>query len=775
MNIRTQIILLVLFFGSLLGYWCAESARIPTAEQLRRESGLVLPELLDAKPNEVRRVEVSGGKETLAFERGGDRWRMVQPLRTLADRSRLDALVTNLKDLRASREIGKVHGPAERFGLETPVRVVRLFGPDPKTPIAALDVGEVLDNHRYVRASGRGDIEVVDSRLLAALDLPADDWRERSLFGVSAFDVRDFGVQGKGRNLEARRVEDAWRLVKPIQAPADDRKVEGLVTDLTALRAVQGLRGFVETESLDLKPYGLEPPALTLTLTSLAAPDAPLTVEIGDPVPDEPGRVYARRGEGREVLVIDGTPLERIPRDPHALRSKQVVPLTVDRVDALRIKTRDVTYLLTKTPDGWQVREPVSGRGDRTAITALLNQLVALQALDVLKADQVRNSGLDQPTLTVEVWEPGPGEQGTISENVPPALTLRFGLHDLAKRVVYARTTGDPAILALSGTALDLIPDGPLAYHDRAVLALDRGRIDRLKIDFDGRTTTLLGGGEGRNLGQWRLTTPVVAPADEDALTRMVVLLAGLRAEGLIGKKSRQADSFGFDAPWLRLSWGLRPGRGQTASPSADPGYDGTLVVGALASKRPGSRYACIEGSEAVFTLSAQALLILTTEPKDHVVLRFSPEQAARLVLRWPRATVSLVKRQKPFGEGTAWEPEPGFVAAGVDLNKLDTLTAMLSSLRTDRYVQYDGPFQELWGLERPDFSIEVQLSGGSGTRHLRLGVANQVGRRLATTDPGQTGAVFLLDDLLWTPWINALGRPAEPPRSELPEKVFAP
>ncbi|MEO6812220.1 MAG: DUF4340 domain-containing protein, partial [Isosphaeraceae bacterium] len=728
MNSRTQIVLLVLFFGGLLGYWWAESARVPTAERLRRESGLVLPELLEAKPGEVRRVEVSGGEEVLAFERDGDHWRMVQPLPTLADRSRLDTLVANLKDLRASREIGKVHGPAERFGLETPVRVVRLFGSDPKTPIATLDVGKGLDDHRYVRPSGRKDVEVVDSRLLAALDLPADDWRERSLFGVSAFDVRDLAVQGQGRDLKARRVEDAWRLVKPIQAPADDRKVEGLVADLTSLRVVQGPRGFVEIKAPDLKPYGLDPPGLTLTLTSLNAPDAPKTVEIGGPVPGETGRVYARRSDSREVLMIDGTALERIPGDPHALRSNQVVPLTVDRVDALRIKTKDVTYLLTRTPGGWKVQEPVSGQGDRTAITALLNQLHALQAIDLFNADQVRNSGLDQPTLTVEVWEHGSGDQGTSSWDTLPTFILEMGHHDLAKRTVYARTGGDPAILALPGTAFNLIPDGPLAYHDRVILTLDRHRIDRLKIDLDGKTTTLLGGGEDRNLGQWRLTTPVVAPADEDALTRMVVLLAGLRADGLIGKASTQADSFGFDAPWLRLSWGLRPDRGQTVAASAAPGYDGTLEVGALVPKRPGSRYARIEGSEVVFTLSPQALTILTAEPKDHVVLRFASEQVARLVLRWPRATVALVHKPRPFGEGTAWEPDPGYVAAGVDLDKLDTLTAMLSSLRTDRYVQYDGPFQAPWGLDRPDFSIEVQLSGGSGTRHLRLGSANPAG-----------------------------------------------
>lgn len=771
MKSRTQIALLVLFFAGLLGYWWAESARIPTAERLRRESGLVLPELLDVKPIEIRRVEVTGGEDVLAFERDGDHWRMVQPLHTLADRSRLDTLVANLKDLKASREIGKVHGPAERFGLERPVRIVHLFGPDPKTPIATLDVGRVLDDHRYVRSAGGKDVEVVDSRLLAALDLPADDWRERSLFGVSAFDVRDLAVQGQGRDLEARRFEDAWRLVKPIQAPADDRKVEGLVADVAALRVVQGPQGFIETKAPDLKSYGLEPPSLTLKLTSLTAPDAPKTVEIGGPVPGETGRVYARRGESREVLIIDGTALERIPNDPHALRSRQVLPLTADRVDGLRIKTRDVTYVLTRTADGWKVLEPVSGRGDRTAITALLNQLQALQASDLLKADQVQNSGLDQSTLTVEVWEHGPGDQGTSSFSTPPTFTLQFGHHNLAKRVVYARTGGDPAILALPSTAFDLIPDGPLAYHDRVILNLDRHRIDRLKIEFDGRTTTLLGGGEGRNLGQWRLTTPIVAPADEDALTRMVVLLAGLRAEGLVGNRSAQADSFGFDSPWLRIDWGLRPDRAQTAA----PGYDGALEVGDPVPKRPGSRYARITGTEAVFTLSAQALAILTAEPKDHVVMRFTPEQVARLVLRWPRATVALVHRPGSFGAGTSWEPEPGYVAAGINLDQLDTLTAMLSSLRTERFVLYDGPFQDPWGLDHPDFAIEVQLSGGSGTRHLRLGAANPAGQRFATTDPGQAGAVFLLDGSPWTPWINALGRSPEPPPPELPEKVFAP
>src|SRR4051794_516209 len=100
MNMRTKTVLLVLFFGGLLLLWWADSARIPTAEQRRRQAGLVLPELIDVPTEEIRRVEILGGPDRLDFHRWSKRsWLMVEPMKTRANRSLVGVLVDRLKAL----------------------------------------------------------------------------------------------------------------------------------------------------------------------------------------------------------------------------------------------------------------------------------------------------------------------------------------------------------------------------------------------------------------------------------------------------------------------------------------------------------------------------------------------------------------------------------------------------------------------------------------------------------------------------------------------------
>src|SRR5205814_1214109 len=107
------------------------------------------------------------------------------------------------------------------------------------------------------------------------------------------------------------------------------------------------------------------------------------------------------------------------------------------------------------------------------------------------------------------------------------------------------------------------------------------------------------------------------------------------------------------------------------------------------------------------------------------------------------------------FGGGAAWEPEPGTDAAGPDSARVDSLIATLSTLKTPRYTQYEGPFPDASGLAAPAFSVEVQLTGGSGTRQLRVGRPTPLGGdRFATAEVGPAGSAFLLPASAWEAWI---------------------
>src|SRR5256885_1066805 len=138
---RSTLVLLVLFFAGLGALWWADTAKIPTAQQRRELFNRVLPDLIDTRSTDIRRVEIGRAEQpTLVFERrDAGRWQMLEPVDTAADTSMVENLVRELKDLRKSPDAGTIAGPAASYGLAPPAATIRVFGAVSATPLAALE------------------------------------------------------------------------------------------------------------------------------------------------------------------------------------------------------------------------------------------------------------------------------------------------------------------------------------------------------------------------------------------------------------------------------------------------------------------------------------------------------------------------------------------------------------------------------------------------------------------------------------------------------------
>ena len=135
---------------------------------------------------------------------------------------------------------------------------VRQTGTSTDEPIATLAVGKTVRGIRYVRPGGTEAIEVADSKLLSAVDLPVADWREQVVMGVPTFQVASVTIKRAGQVIRAERDERGrWRLTAPVHAPANPAKIESLLAALSSLRVVDGEKGFVADNVKDFAPFGL--------------------------------------------------------------------------------------------------------------------------------------------------------------------------------------------------------------------------------------------------------------------------------------------------------------------------------------------------------------------------------------------------------------------------------------------------------------------------------------------------------------------------------------
>lgn len=791
MKDRGTYLLLVLFFCGLVGLWVADYNRVPTRKQIDRMSTRVLGALIDTKPDDLRKVEILGGEEPLVFERReGNRWQMTSPKNVAADPSKVETLAYNLKELTRRPGADTLEPDLSRYGLDHPERTIKLWGSQTDAPLATLEVGRASLDRRYVRAGGSEGVEVVDARGLDLLRLAPVGWRDRELFRVPSFEVDGVGIAGGGKSLKLKRGRSAWHIVEPVRLLASEGRVDGLIADLGSIRVLDDSQFFaddVPPEQLDY--FGLKTPRLTLEVDSsrVGRRGGPQVLHVGKPVEGKAGQVYARRGDQDDVVIIEDRVLKDLRPEPNAFRSPKVADISLPRVARIGVEDgAGMSIEAVRMGNDWGVVSAAStGRGDRQAIGEFLKSLDLLQTGIFLRPEEVPDSGLDHPELTLKVWQARDPREPSSSSSDPKgdlAMTLRIGRRDKARNSIYARIEGDPTILALPDSANSFLPRNPLAFRDRGIFASDVDRIEQIRLVGPARKVTLNGPvlKVGRlNMGLaptgWWLVEPVEAPADAPSIGQLLKLLANFRAESLVTEKPENLEKFGLKVPALTVTWSAMPEFSMVEKPrKVDPSpgtitlEDHSLLIGGTVPEKPTTRYAKLGDFPLIFTVGQDILGTIDAEWRDHRVLTFDPTHLRQVRLEWPDRGLTLVPTVQA-GVRT-WSPVASSDYPDFNPAPLKALVESASKLSTTRFLQYFGGFPEGTALAPARLTIHFDLDEGSPSRTLKLGVAAGNGLVLASNEPGQRGPIFLISEKPFAPFLKA---PRQ--KGELPDNVFAP
>ena len=811
---RATFVLIGLFFAGLLALWWLDYAGVPTEAQRRQRGDRVLADLVGTPELGITALEIVGRGQTIAFERRGrDRWQMTRPLDVAADATAVESLIGNLRDLRKSADSGTITAAPDAYGLAPPVAVIRLWS-SPRAsasasqgaPLAALEIGKTMREQTYVRLAGTQGIDVVEQKFLAGIDRPVSDWRQVNLVPVPSFQVTSLAVRRPDLNLKAERgAGGRWVLTAPLRAPANAAKIESTLAALASLRVLDGSKGFVADNVRDFAPFGLDAPEATIELLTTSQESAPIVLEVGKKPPGQTDRVYVRRGDQDDVVVVGDRFLPEIPRDSTAFRSQQVCEIDGAAVTAVEVTALQTTFRLERQGPGWALSAPSSEKADTYLVQSLLNRLDGLQTSEFLDPARVPRPELDPPNMTVKLWE-GPsartatrrpgglttsGSQATSggstssgsspdssgsspdSSSLAPALVLRIGRHDRLRKTVYGQLEGDTVILALPDGLLDVLPRNRLAYRDRTVLALGPASVTKLTLLRDGTTTVIEPDRTSSTPNQWRMKSPVEAPADARAITQLLALLSDLRADEFIASDQGDGKLFGLDQPLAVVLWetsGAGSGDPTFKGRAGISGPGGRLRLGKTVPGKPGAFYAALDGQPIVFTLGAPSIQPIAAEFHESRVLSFPADAIRRMVFRTPQKAIAFGRVEKPIGGPADWHPEPPAEVRGIDLSRFPALLQQLSELRTPRFFQYEGPFPAATGLSSPRLCIELQETAGRPPHVLSLG-ASQGDALYAATGKSTGGAVFFL--LPAAPW-NALVE-SFAPAHDLPADVFAP
>ncbi len=218
----------------------------------------------------------------------------------------------------------------------------------------------------------------------------------KQLFAVQEAEINAITLKRPTGEIRLAREGKDWRLTQPLKDQADAVALSSLVNTLAGLRFVRDLG-----PEKDLKPFGLDQPALVLSFT---AGDASHTLSLGAKAPGGQGW-YARRDEDPRVLLIDAAGKETLDRPLADLRNRALFDFAAEKVKALRVQTRAGVVVLEKK-DGawqWQGREKVKVHAD---LLERLLRFVSMARVKEFVSDapkDLKPYGLAPPALEITV------------------------------------------------------------------------------------------------------------------------------------------------------------------------------------------------------------------------------------------------------------------------------------------------------------------------------------------------------------------------------------
>lgn len=495
---------------------------------------------------------VRGGEAPTVIVRTNDVWRLISPFSGSADdqvvKRLLDALsFVPVTDAQTDAELLKMGRERADFSIGASVLSVAVADADGEETVT-FGMPTPSSDGVYASVSGVDAVFIVPPEVKAAVDLPADGFRRRSLFlagptTVTSIDVR----RGKGGMTSFERDGDGW---KTEGGQASSAKVKSFLSDLTAAEAVGFVWPVGETNETAvasaslLAGYGLDPESsVTVTLKTVDGADAQASFgkDAGD------GLVYALVQSGGAVVTVPAALKDAVAQEASLFADSRLFPVEARSVAAFAVSDGDVSYALTRDAEGaWRLDSPISAPADKTSVEALLARLLALSPSD---AD---DSG------------------------------VLVSMSSDAKPVAVSRKS------ALGDERLDQL-------RSKDVVKVDPAIVKRLVRTLGGNSVAVA---YARDRRVWDVETEGLSGSvDDKAVGAVLEALNPLVAERVEKLKVSEADlaAYGLDSPFMTLA----------VDQDREDAVRRNLILGAPVGD---GRYATVGASDAVFVLSGDTV-----------------------------------------------------------------------------------------------------------------------------------------------------------------------
>ncbi|MCS7046628.1 MAG: DUF4340 domain-containing protein, partial [Gemmataceae bacterium] len=695
-------------------------------EALDRDSLAYRPlQLWQIPAADLQEVRIGRNGSAFTLTRKDKTWHISGPFEASALPQEVERLIDEAAQVRAEKYIAHAVKETDKYGFDKPYLSVEVIAKGDKEPAKhKLRVGKPVekdDKFRYAQLDGDAAVFTVGEKTVSALAKDALDLLDKDLVNVASRAIQR--VQSKragGFTLEQKKEE--WFVIGS-PAPefkADDDAVQSFLRPWTRLRAE---RVAAYGSKIDWKQYGLDQPEAAVVATVLVGEEKDKkTVEhtllIGKEAGN--GQRYARLDQQEKVVVLDATAAKELTRTYLDFVNHRLLRFDLDTVTAIARQSSSGDVELLKRDDQWYFGKP-ERRADDLTVNEMLDRLFRLKAerIAAYPAADLAKFGLDQPAAVVEIKLTDP-------TGAPKSHVVKVGKEaDLAGKPGngerFALVDKGEAVAVLSAELSKQLLAPPLYFADRNLATISTA--DGVVVERGSRKLTF-----ALIDNFWKMTAPVKADAEDGPLDDLVKELRRLRAEEIIADKG-DPRTYEFDRP--AAVWTLTAGDKEVLA----------LIVGKAEAVKDKDakprRYAKLAKSDTVFLLSAKLSGKLLEEYRSRKPWTALDAVAIEQLSFGGPAPFTLKKDDKDWR--VVGMPDVKVNSKAVT----DTLDA-LAGLKVERWLIDHNAEVQLYGLQPPQLTIDIQTS--TGKRTLLIGRNEQDSARRYAAVAGET-AVFVMSE----------------------------
>lgn len=687
MNYKTTLVLLflVLCAGAYFILFRPDGANTggTGTSILDDREGVALFKADDLSTESIAAVTVERRGKRFVMEKSGTDWVQTSPVRFPINDWSARQIVQSLAGLRASQTLkpdDKSRPALDKLGLAPPAGSVTVTTSDKKT--FSVRVGHAAPGGRaFVMVGEDPNVYVVPDAIQKVVTTDdVNTWRRTKLTTPTEGQLTRVTLTRGGGKIEMDKRDGRWVFGGDNQGRVDRAAVQGLVSAVDELSIAK----FVEDVPANLSIYGLDKPAVVLTLESPdvapagtqpttqpkegAAKPVVRTLTIGAPsdlaktayfATWNPGQAVEAKGEGditgRIVFTITKASAGRFEKSADDLRDPHITTVAAGDVKKVTIKPgAGAAIALVKTPDGWEFA-PGSGvafKADHDAVSKLIEGIVDAKAHAFQPADKL---GAARGSLTLEA-------QG---KSEPEVIALYEAPPDKGQPRILAVRGREPIAYRLDAGLLPVTHVTPLLLRSKAVLDIAPDSIRRVTLARAGEAALV-----------FEAQTPATQPATKPAGHATKWSLKG----------HEKFETGAFRSLLAHLA-SLEATRWLDAAP--DLGKSPTLVTLETAGGKPlvlhvnpGTGAATLEGEAHAFEVPKPIRDALAAEYLDRTAIPTASGDIERIKVSNPDAKLKEVTLERDVGgKFVSVEDQP------IDQSAAGAMFDAVGNLRVERYL----------------------------------------------------------------------------------------